>query len=469
MGYFIKIKMDEEAEFPYQVGHAEIIINATKKRPGVRAIVDRHHLAEIQSCKWHVSSSGYLMTHYLGRVCSMHQFVWCVLNNRVIPKGQTIDHVNNVHHDNRLENLRTGTPRQQGYNKVKRKNATSKYIGVTCCKRSNKWRVLGFLDGKRIHLGLYISELEAAYIYDRWLVTVPDFHEGFRKLNFPWNIDIYRAYPLTEYAYKRKKQSQYHGLYFDARKRAFVASVVVNRQNVRIGRAKDEIQAAKMYDRYVVMNNINKKINFPEDYPDYIVVPKDQKGRLRVSERDETSYFVHLSNSDKRAIIDKEDYDRCSQYTCILGTRGYVRIIINGHTTMMLHRFIMNVAVGESIIDHKNRDKLDCRKANLRRCDSKLNARNKTKHDDCKSRYIGVLQWGDKYVATFTNPDTKRTKRAQFKIEEHAGRFRDLLVMDFSEECFHSLNFEWTSESVQEWKTLLNFEKRKIYKNDYRV
>ena len=69
----------------------------------------------------------------------------------------------------------------------KRKNASSKYLGVTFRKDSQKWRARYMKDYKNILIGEFSTELEAAQSYDKVIreynLILPG---GFkRELNFP--------------------------------------------------------------------------------------------------------------------------------------------------------------------------------------------------------------------------------------------------------------------------------------------
>ena len=57
----------------------------------------------------------------------------------------------------------------------------SQFNGVNFDIASNKWRSRSYLDGKRIHLGVYASEEEAAHAHDIFVKT----HNLDRRLNFP--------------------------------------------------------------------------------------------------------------------------------------------------------------------------------------------------------------------------------------------------------------------------------------------
>jgi hypothetical protein len=99
------------------------------------------------------------------------------------PKKMQIDHKNGDGLDNRKENLRLCTNRQNCQNSRKsRKPTTSIYKGVCWDKRFRKWRSDISLNGKRIHLGLFDNETDAAHQYDFHAIF---FFRGFENLNFP--------------------------------------------------------------------------------------------------------------------------------------------------------------------------------------------------------------------------------------------------------------------------------------------
>lgn len=101
---------------------------------------------------------------------------------------------------------------------------------------------------------------------------------------------------------------------------------------------------------------------------------------------------------DKKEIpffIDEEDLDLVCKYTWHMHNGGYIAT----HTpcgqgkrkTILLHRLVMN-AQPDDEIDHKNRIKPDCRKANLRFCDQTQNIHNGTMRSDNTTGVTGVSQ-----------------------------------------------------------------------------
>jgi hypothetical protein len=78
------------------------------------------------------------------------------------PDDMEIDHINTNPLDNRRENLRIATHRQNCKNKNKYKNNTSGFKGVSFDKKEQKFRARISIDGKRKFLG-YFATAEAAH------------------------------------------------------------------------------------------------------------------------------------------------------------------------------------------------------------------------------------------------------------------------------------------------------------------
>jgi hypothetical protein len=92
-----------------------------------------------------------------------------------------IDHINNNPLDNRKKNLRIVTVKQNNMNKQSKINSSSKYIGVCWNKSKNKWTSSINYNSKRIHIGHFNDEIEAAKARD---IATIKYYKEFGNLNF---------------------------------------------------------------------------------------------------------------------------------------------------------------------------------------------------------------------------------------------------------------------------------------------
>jgi len=99
------------------------------------------------------------------------------------PAHLLVDHHDNNSLDNRRANLRLATHSENCCNRQKiRTKTSSKYIGVYFEKRTGKWTSKIRIPGKRIWLGRFDSEIDAARAYDK---AAKKYHKEFARLNFP--------------------------------------------------------------------------------------------------------------------------------------------------------------------------------------------------------------------------------------------------------------------------------------------
>ena len=94
-------------------------------------------------------------------------------------KGYVIDHINRNKLDNRFENLRVITARENSYNRTKSISSNNKYKGVI--KRGNKFVASITKDGNRKEISGFDTEEDAARMYD---MMAEELFGEFAGLNF---------------------------------------------------------------------------------------------------------------------------------------------------------------------------------------------------------------------------------------------------------------------------------------------
>ena len=151
---------------------------------GKFAIVDAEDYDWLSQYKWCAVKSRetfYAQRWSNGRVVGMHRVIMHA------PKGVICDHKNHNGLDNRKSNLRLCTSAQNQYNKRPKKGCASRYKGVVLRSDCKRWRARIGFNGKRIHLGDFDNQMEAAMAYDNKAVEL--FGE-FAWLNFPDMIEF---------------------------------------------------------------------------------------------------------------------------------------------------------------------------------------------------------------------------------------------------------------------------------------
>ena len=106
--------------------------------------------------------------------------------------------------------------------------------------------------------------------------------------------------------------------------------------------------------------------------------------------------------------VDDEDYEKINQYKWRFSNKQGVatQVQISGsgklgtqkRKTLLLHRFILNAPRGLEV-DHKNGDKLDNRRSNLRVCSHAENMRNRKVSKATLSGFKGVRSNGSRWQA----------------------------------------------------------------------
>lgn len=140
---------------------------------GYVAAIDNADYDRVAQYKWHATTSrkrsdGSVQVYATRNIAKegggrtrqmLHRFIMTT------PIGLDTDHINGNGLDNTRKNLRICTRSENAYNQ-RPQLGTSCYKGVYWSKCSGKWQGQIAMRGKCIHLGLFVSERDAAIAYN---------------------------------------------------------------------------------------------------------------------------------------------------------------------------------------------------------------------------------------------------------------------------------------------------------------
>ena len=113
----------------------------------------------------YLNKNGYVYGTFFNHRLKEHRLIW-FYHYGAWPK-YNIDHINGVRDWNYIENLRDCEQVYNTYNRSGDKDTSSIYKGVYWLKRNKKWRAMITVDGKRLSLGCFSCQEEAAKAYDK--------------------------------------------------------------------------------------------------------------------------------------------------------------------------------------------------------------------------------------------------------------------------------------------------------------
>jgi hypothetical protein len=137
----------------------DLILKSYRYDPESGKLFKLHKIGEREVGSRNVST-GYLELIFDGRKYQAHRVAW-LLQAGAWPKG-FIDHINGARDDNRIENLRDVSSRENQMNMKMNSRNTSGVVGVVWRWKTKTWEASIKVFGKRIHLGNYADIRHAA-------------------------------------------------------------------------------------------------------------------------------------------------------------------------------------------------------------------------------------------------------------------------------------------------------------------
>lgn len=222
-------------------------------------IVDDEDFDWLSQFKWHLNSDGYVQTNkkiVTGKykLVKMHREIM-----RAGPEDQ-VDHRNGNRRDNRKDNLRICTAKDNARNAKRRSDNSSGYKGV--CFSDGRWVAHIQVNGVGIRLGSFLSKEEAAEAYRKAAI---EFHGEFASNGERSQEDLsYLLDGINVDAERPSKKSSYRGVYWSEKCSNWKVSIRINGKTVHIGSFYSEEEAARAFDREALKHRGNlAKLNFP--------------------------------------------------------------------------------------------------------------------------------------------------------------------------------------------------------------
>ncbi len=116
----------------------------------------------------------YIVIKFDNKNIRAHRLAWMFVYGS-IAEGMEIDHINGIRTDNRIENLRAVTPRENSMNKVRHREG--KLVGaikldIIKNKRRTPWSSHIKINGKLKNLGYFMTEIDAHNAYKKALAEL---------------------------------------------------------------------------------------------------------------------------------------------------------------------------------------------------------------------------------------------------------------------------------------------------------
>ena len=391
----------------------EIVLYNALGHERARTIFDSSDFKLVQSIRWWCSHNGYCVGSFKQddgskKGVRMHRLIMGA------KQGTIIDHINGNRLDNRKENLRFVTYSQNSQNthskNEKINNNTSKYFGVHALSIGgiHPWRS----KIKSEFIGNFATEEEAAYAYDCHAREIFGPHARINGVPKPDNFN-----PAPKVAF--------HNAVFDDEGQRIPCLTILKRDSRQTRYQVKRVIDGKKYSKSFLDQDKAKEycnsLHFIPSCPDPIHSPQ----------RNDDNIAMLPCVAGCFVLVDDSTYSLYYAHGCSLSSDGYPRLTINGKPAL-LHRLVMNAPSG-TLVDHIDRDKLNCQRANLRIVTGSENAHNRTKRKTAQSKFFGVFKQHNKF-RVMIEKDGIRSWGGSYNEEDVAGWASDCLSRELFKE-----------------------------------
>lgn len=132
---------------------------------GLVALVDDEDFEALNQFKWCANKMG--NAFYAARNIRVDGKRTRITMHCEVMNGKWIDHIDHNGLNNQKSNLRFCTRSENQMNKQKKENTSSIYKGVYFYKPNGRWQASIRINYKKIHLGYFDLEIDAAKAYNK--------------------------------------------------------------------------------------------------------------------------------------------------------------------------------------------------------------------------------------------------------------------------------------------------------------
>lgn len=358
------------------------------------AIIDKNDYENTVKYSWYFTEKRVTGT-INGITMQMSHFI----HGKIYDKKTVVDHINHNTLDNRRINLRYANKKQNGQNKDKKENSSSKYYGVFLHKNKKWWS-----KSNTTYLGIYENEIDAAIIYDKFVLI------------------NYGKYAMTNglVRYEEVINMTNDDLLIPKPERKYPKNIFYNEKK-------------KIYDVFIVYKNkkyrqstINyeKALEIKENFLNEIEIIKKeeilQHNNKKIIRNQNNDAIIELFTKKGKylatIIVDDDLWHNISSYSLGLND-GYPYI---HQKFMRLSRYLMN-APDDLMVDHIDNNPYNNKISNLRLATDAQNSYNKiiNKSVNNTSLFKGV----SKSIYKKTNKISYEAKIKKNYLVYHLGNY----------------------------------------------